>query len=200
MMLNHDPSLIEERNRFGQTFLLAAATFCCYRDGRERVSLVLSRGADVKARDRRGNTCLHLALGRITKNELDWERNTHRFDNVIHSLKLMIRAGADVYAENDNGQTATQVVTPYNCRSPVTRCWEIALAKCGFDVREVFEQSDISWSSYEFSPGESDSEEYVRKLKLLSSLSRASRRGCRLPTPPKLVWSEEGDEEEVEVE
>jgi hypothetical protein len=70
----------------------------------------------------------------------------------------MIRAGADVYAENDDGETPTKRASPYNCHTPMTECWGMALTKCGFNVGEVFERSGLSYEP-ESSSEESVSEE-----------------------------------------
>jgi hypothetical protein len=70
MILDNDPSVIEERNKSGQTFLLAASTFCCCKDCRERVSLVLSRGADAKPETIRGTPTFILPWGSLPQTHL----------------------------------------------------------------------------------------------------------------------------------
>ena len=66
----------------------------------DKIALLLSRGADVKARNSRGETCLHLALAKPGSWDLSDTKVT---------LILIISAEADVCADDNRGETVTDV-------------------------------------------------------------------------------------------
>lgn len=87
------PLDLEERNCKGRTALLQSLVDTY--DGNLSVyELLLTKGANVKARDFQGDTCLHLLL-----------RNANNPENTIifEILVSLINAGADVYAVNLKG-------------------------------------------------------------------------------------------------
>jgi hypothetical protein len=99
-----------------------------------KVALLLSRVADPTLRDRFGDGLIHSALesGKISST----------FDGLVTAdfnqelkdiLMLLITAGADVLAVNDDGDCASDIAVRYGNRSE----WEEALQECGYDLKDV---------------------------------------------------------------
>lgn len=119
---SHDFIDLEAVNDSGDTLLLAAAfnhqirivqhsRFC---------RLLVSRGAKVNARNSMtGETCLHRLLSNPKIN--------------TETLIYLIKAGADLYAQDNRGSTVSEVA--YR-RGHTAWIWESALTECGFDVEE----------------------------------------------------------------
>ena len=89
--------------------------------------IVLSTlGADINARDYKGNTCLHLFF----RSHLRVARDTD-----LETLVVLIRSGADIHAENNDGQTpyyaAQKGVHGYGSYS--VDLWLAALRICGYE-------------------------------------------------------------------
>ena len=91
---------VDVRNRDGDTALLLAA-LKIYTGA---MSVLLAHGADVDARDNSNNTPLmRLAMMNFNK-RLFGEGMTNSLQEKL--LSMLVTAGADVNAENDNGETA----------------------------------------------------------------------------------------------
>ncbi len=103
-----DVSIVNELIRRGFASQATKALFkAVLIDTVEVVSLLIDHGAaDVNARNRNGQSVLHLAV--LSKR---WERsNTHGFVNPrIGVLALLLDRGADVKAEDSQGQTPRQL-------------------------------------------------------------------------------------------
>jgi len=116
----------------------------------DKLALLLSRGADVYAHDDNGDTCLHIVMqydrhreisGRVFQNTVN-----ATYDGELKDiLLLLMTAGADVYARNNNGKTPSEIARFWNQE----REWREALEECGYDPDEVenAEEKSVSRSS-----------------------------------------------------
>jgi hypothetical protein len=106
----------------------------------DKVALLLTRGADISIRESDGDNFLHIIMATPA---------THGVS--LHSrelkdiLMLLVTAGADVYAVNDYGVTVSQ----YARQNGYTPLWYNVLKTCGYDVKDVCQESYTShgWSS-----------------------------------------------------
>ena len=104
----------------------------------DKVGLLLTRGANVKARNDLGETCLHLVLFKpfhhdrdfLCDNESHLRRHQYRTKDIVI---LMITAGADVCAVDEYGQSVSDVAI----RSGQQTLWIEALKYCGIDIKDV---------------------------------------------------------------
>ena len=124
---------LEAVDSYGDIALLAAASSHEYRiepDSRF-YRLLISRGAAVKARNSKtGESCLHHIL-------------SNRMENA-ETLIFLIKAGADVYAQDNRGRTVSEAAytwskrfgNPFADRASIPHIWESALIACGFDIEE----------------------------------------------------------------
>ena len=110
----------------------------------DKVGLLLTRGANVKARSSRGETCLHLVFEEHypsgafcwcdNRSQL-WRHRCRTKDIVI----LMITAGADVCAVDEEGESVSDVAI----RSGQQTLWTEALDYCGIDIRDVLARPNL---------------------------------------------------------
>lgn len=109
----------------------------------EKVALLLSRGADVNQRDASGNTCLHIVMD---YSPLALEINDCERQNELRDiLTLMITAGADICALNDEKQTPSDIAHRFRHYN----IWTEVLDTCGFSNHSVHQayKADYGWSS-----------------------------------------------------
>lgn len=103
----------------------------------DKVALLLARGADVNQRDFLGNTCLHIAMN---ENECPFEKTRLERQTVLKDiLMLMITAGADVQAVNDNGDTVSYVAHWFGH----DQIWAEVLEACGYDVERTHQETNV---------------------------------------------------------
>jgi hypothetical protein len=103
----------------------------------DKVALLLARGADVNQRDPLGNTCLHIVMDGngclIEKTRLEFQTELKDI------LMLMITAGADVRAINDNGHTVSDIAHAFgHCQ-----IWAEVLEACGYDVERTHQETNV---------------------------------------------------------
>jgi hypothetical protein len=123
--------------------LQTLADICGYRwwvtlDVLDKAILLLKRGANVLHRGPGDSTLLHTVLSSNRADKADQARCFMLSKKVPQELLIaFISAGADVYAENDEGETPSMYAR-YHSREQE---WIQALRICGFDAEEVFEAS-----------------------------------------------------------
>ena len=110
----------------------------------DKVGLLLTRGANVKARNSRGDTCLHLVF--LEHHHWDdgcWcdygarlRRHQCRTKDIVI---LMITAGADLCAVDGEGESVSDVAI----RSGQQILWTEALKYCGIDINDVLARSKV---------------------------------------------------------
>ena len=124
----------------------------------DKVGLLLTRGANVKARSFHGDTCLHLVF--LGHHHLGHHHyvNSRRYDYRVHGCQcdygarlrrhqcrtkdiviLMITAGADVCAVDGEGESVSDVAI----RSGQQTLWTEALKYCGIDINDVLARSKV---------------------------------------------------------
>jgi hypothetical protein len=104
------------------------------------VSFMVSRGAEIHARDTNGGTCLHWCLCRVCER---WRMklnklNTRSFRDAVHYL---IKSGVDMFAEDNDGVSVSSMAYQ---REPYDKdwcglsgdIWDSILADLGYDVGE----------------------------------------------------------------
>jgi len=102
-------------------------------DMSEKVFLLLRRGADIAARDRDGNTCLHLVL--MLDADMEKEKfRAYQEDEFKDILMCMVTAGVDLSACDIYGKTISQTAVEYGHEG----LWKEVIAECGYDPDEVF--------------------------------------------------------------
>lgn len=108
----------------------------------EKIALLLSRGANAKARNPIGETCLHAVLEhQHYYNErycrYCWCNNRGTLlylHNTKDILILMISAGADVCAIDEQGRSVSDIA---RIHPRLQKVWTQALKYCGIDIRDV---------------------------------------------------------------
>ena len=114
---------------------------------REGLSYLLRRGADVHARNRQGETCLHLHLAGIASHfNFHCSRAPNigpYLERVRESLTYLIENDADVRAVNYYGESVSDVAYEDIVRGLV---WDAVLADCGFKVADFrTEEHEFCW-------------------------------------------------------
>ena len=101
----------------------------------DKMALLLSRGADVKARNSRGETCLHRVLLRYDSVDDIFCHRSRTRDIMV----LLITAGADVCAIDQKGYSVSDLAI----RSGHLDIWTEALKYCGIDIKDVLARSNF---------------------------------------------------------
>ena len=111
----------------------------------DKIALLLSRGANVEARNHRGETSLHVVfwnhfarVGRYSpKSEVltEWH-----LSESIDIIILMCSAGADVCAIDDQGRSVSDAAID----SGQEAIWTKALKYCGIDINEVLAHPNVN--------------------------------------------------------
>lgn len=122
-----------EEKRNGLTPLLYASMGFGARQKLDHIRLLLDRGANVHARDKKGRTCLHLAI-----------MNAVGFVSTDKEVVLLlIRAGAEISATSFRGTTTSQMAyrkgTAWKAEmrgSYGGDLWDAVLSERGYDVLE----------------------------------------------------------------
>ena len=115
--------------------------------GSDTIELLLKHGSDVGDRDRRGRSCLHLALQQLPFCKIgEWSG----------ALSKLLRAGADVYAKDSRGVTPSHIACNRNLTCSLSslelsdeenddlqlrKVWVQALTMCDYDAEEVIRTS-----------------------------------------------------------
>ena len=109
-----------------------------------KIALLLSRGVKVNARDSSGGSCLHLVSRHIhwesrcpCGDEIRWWRHLSMTKDI---LIMMISAGADVCAIDEDGESVSDVAL---C-SGLEMLWTDALKYCGIDIKDVLARSNFN--------------------------------------------------------
>ena len=112
----------------------------------DKIALLLSRGANVEARNHRGETSLHIVCSDHF-NRHEWlcshqkEAHTQRhLEESIDIFILMISAGADVCAIDDQGRSVSEVA--FNHGQKVA--WTKALKSCGIDISDLLARRRVN--------------------------------------------------------
>ncbi|KUJ18790.1 uncharacterized protein LY89DRAFT_717327 [Mollisia scopiformis] len=108
----------------------------------EKAIILLKWGVEISCRDLNGNTVLHRVLC------------CHRRYTICHGLrpflepgellKIFIAAGADIYALNNAGRSASRTARNFGREKE----WSEALQFCGFDPEEVMAQTMPKYKPY----------------------------------------------------
>ena len=109
----------------------------------EKIALLLTRGANVNQRDSSGNTCLHIVMD---CSPLALHINNLKRQNELRDiLMLMVIAGADVCAINDEKQTVADIAHLFGHYKIRTEVLDI----CGIENHGVLQayKTDYGWSS-----------------------------------------------------
>lgn len=109
----------------------------------DKIALLLRRGADVSFRCPDGNTCLHTVLqyGAQVPKVHCFEKETARFahSRLEDVLILLVTAGADVCAVNDNEESVSDIAI----RNNHLEVWCKVLRVCGYHICEVLHGKDL---------------------------------------------------------
>jgi ankyrin repeat protein len=138
---------LEEKNKYGETPLLRCSSSGVRVDP-DCIKFLLDRGASVKAKDYRGCTCLHLLF---SPSFIHWQIDP----GVRDSLILLVKAGANVHARTNAGESVFDVAYESGCGNADAasriRLWAEVLTACGYDGARLHED----WRSRRF-PDQSD--------------------------------------------
>ena len=159
----------------------------------DKIALLLSRGANAKARAPRGETCLHLVLRhdvnlalRHDRYEYCWCRTSSETQRYLCHAKdilvLFISAGADVCAVDEKGRSVSEVAI----HSGLQTVWTEALKYCGIDIRDVVARPN-------FDPANStalNSQYRHRPRSVISKLSLTEYLKRRKPVPEQFSAEE----------
>ena len=98
------------------------------------MKLLLRRHANVAARNKKGRTCLHLALEQWQRNLTD---SPDALKNSGDAIKLMIKAGADVTATDNHGTCVSQIAITRG----LWNFWSAILHDCGKSSYEIYPEA-----------------------------------------------------------
>lgn len=171
----------------------------------EKIALLLSRGANVKATNALGQSCLHLTWRDLCLDKDNcWSRDEEKLRRhcfrTIDIAILMISAGADVCAIDGKGWSVSEIAK----QSGQQALWTEALKYCGIDIEDVLAQRNSNPAySTALSPEYSQpSRSVMSKISLKQYLER--RKAFCVPEEDKgkygILWdsSEEDDSSEDE--
>lgn len=120
---------LNERDSIGRTLLLVLARNTDAGYNADKFAALLDRGADIHARDAKGNTCLHEAIVNA------W--NGAEMESDARAIMLLISRGADVFTSNYHGRSIFDDVyechhgwrASGSCRGDL---WDHVLIRCGY--------------------------------------------------------------------
>lgn len=123
----------EGRDKHGQPMLLYSSQDVGYGLEPHCIEMLLDHGASVTARTNFGETCLHLFL--------DWLRFPVETSEK-HSLLLLVKAGADVYATDHCGISVSDVANrrKRNRYAYKRDLWDEILTECSHDFTAIHER------------------------------------------------------------
>lgn len=107
----------------------------------DKIALLLSRGANVRATNALGKSCLHLIwIHHCHDKDSCWSRDEEKVRRhlcrTIDIANLMISAGADVCAIDEEGRSVSDIAK----QSGQQALWTEALKYCGIDIKDVLAQ------------------------------------------------------------
>lgn len=165
-----------------------------------KIAFLLRRGANAKARNPGGETCLHRVLRHNHRAKDCWCEISSRTWRYLYQTKdiliLMISAGADVCAIDKQGRSVSDVIN----HPGLETVWTEALKYCGIDIRDVVARPNLD-------PAHSTALDYQYREPLrsvTSKISLAEYLKRRNPAPERFkaareLSSSEEDESEDEV-
>ena len=111
----------------------------------DKIALILSRGANAKARDSQGETCLHLVFSKHHHHSergcwCENEAGQHYFSETKDIVIMMISAGADVCAIDEQGKSVSDAAI----NSGLRQIWIEALKCCGIDIKDVLARPKVN--------------------------------------------------------
>lgn len=136
--------------------------------GAESIAVLLKRNADVTERDGNGRTCLHYCLSSPWNNGWSTFGKFDYINRYSAGIILLIQHGADVYAEDQDGRSVSDIAYSRQHRHHFDNvelgcvwgdAWDFALAVCGHDI-STFRQGRCRKASY----GERYNRQHFEKL------------------------------------
>ncbi|KAI1738713.1 ankyrin [Xylaria scruposa] len=129
-------------------FLLACSNKHAF--NKEMFSFLLNRGANIKARDLWGRTCLHFCLSVLLPSHLQEQ---------YEAIKFLIKKGADVDARDDDGVTVHEAayaqghseIMGEHIGSLAGDLWDSILESCGYDIskfRQEYQRRAVYCGDY----------------------------------------------------
>ncbi|KAF4637156.1 hypothetical protein G7Y89_g909 [Cudoniella acicularis] len=100
----------------------------------EKAIILLKWGAEISCKDSEGSTVLHKVLRSYRRRPANRSRSEKE---PVELLEVFIAAGADVYALNKSGYSASRTAREYGREEE----WSEALEFCGFDFKEVMNRT-----------------------------------------------------------
>ena len=166
----------------------------------DKIALLLSRGANVDARNHRGETSLHVAFSNYSPHEEPglWLRRIQRHPSrSMDILILMCSAGADLCAIDNQGRSVSDAA--FEVEQEVA--WTEALKYCGIDINDVLARPNVdpAKSTALSSPYNKRPKSVTSKLSLAEYLKR--RKPCApssMRMEEALISSSEDDDSEDE--
>ena len=148
----------------------------------DKIVLLLSRGANVEARNHRGETSLHVGFSNPFIHEHPgwwYDEDQPYLLEIIDILILMISAGADVCAIDDQGRSVSDAALD----SGQQVAWTKALKYCGIDINDVLARSNVdpARSTALSSPYNKRPNSVTSKISLAEYLER--RKPCVIGEP-----------------
>jgi hypothetical protein len=166
----------------------------------DKIALLLVRGADFSQRDAGGNNCLHIVMHWNRDKLLYYGRTmvSETYDELRDILTLMITAGADIYAINEEGATVSEVAYAEGHY----QIWAEVLETCGYDTDKVFQEydADHGWTSAIDTPCNKPPAEWPSKLSFAAYLEQREEKrkaSCRVT---EIVDDETAEEDWVKEE
>lgn len=117
-------------------------TFWDYFHILEKAIILIRWGVDVSCTDVNGNTVLHRIL--CCRRSYYDHHGLRPFLEPGELLKVFIAAGADIYALNNTGRSASRIARNFGREKE----WIEALQFCGFDPQEIMTQTVTKYTPY----------------------------------------------------